>query len=251
VRFRSGWAWRSFCCRRWTGRSGCTARCWPAGIAFLLFVVGYRTPPHAAPIARRFSMPGFRECVLLSIAGLAWMTFTAGYSAFASYLPATLTLRGESAALVALVMTVLTWGNVPATLSGGGLATRFGNIPVFLVGTISLVGGMTGMALYGWPVVWAALVGVLGAIHPGVIMAVGTLSARPENRAAGMGLFYMVYYLGGAGAPALCGVAADLYGGPDGGLLAAAGLSALGIPIFLTHRVLTRRWYPVRAMATG
>jgi MFS family permease len=221
----------------------------PAAMAFLFFTIGYRRPPHAAPPMRHFSMPSPRECVLLSIAGLAWMTFTAGYSAFASYLPSALALRGEGPTMVALVMTVLTWGNVPGTLGGGGLAGRFGNIPVFMFGTICLAVGMVGMALWGWPVAWAVIVGVLGATQPGVVMAVGTLSARPENRAAGMGLFYMVYYLGGAGAPALCGIAADFFGGPDGGLLAAAGLAALGIPIFLTHRMLARRWQPVRALA--
>jgi predicted MFS family arabinose efflux permease len=67
-------------------------------------------------------------------------------------------------------------------------------------------------------------------------MAVGTLSARPENRAVGMGLFYSIYYAGGAVAPALCGRAADLWGGAEGALLAAAILSALALPMYLLHR---------------
>ena len=36
-----------------------------------------------------------------------------------------------------------------------------------------------------------------------------------------MGLFYSMYYAGGTVVPALCGWAADLYGGPEGALLAA------------------------------
>jgi predicted MFS family arabinose efflux permease len=235
----------------------------PSGLAFLLFALGYSTPPHAAPAPRRFSMPGPRECVLLMVAGLTWMTFTSGYSAFASYLPTALTLRGEGAAVVALVMTVVTWGNLPATMTGSGMAHRFGDMTVFLVGTLAMAAGMAGMAVISgpvaglavwpavWPVGWALLVGVVGGIQPGVIMAVGTLSARPENRAAGMGLFYTIYYLGGTAAPALCGVAADAYGGPDGGLLAAAALGALGVPMFLLHRALSRRWHPARALVTG
>ena len=96
--------------------------------------------------------------------------------------------------------------------------------------------GIVGTALAGWPLGWSVLVGVIGSIHPGVIMAVGTLSARPENRAVGMGLFYSLYYVGGAVGPALCGKAADDYGGPAGGLLAAAAISALVIPLFMLHR---------------
>ncbi|MBS0640352.1 MAG: MFS transporter [Proteobacteria bacterium] len=223
----------------------------PAGISFLLFAFGYTTPPHAGPIERRFSMPSMRECVLLSVAGLTWMTFTAGYGAFAAYLPSALTLRGDGAAIVALAMTVLTWGNAPATMAGSGLANRFGNMTVFMFGTVAMVVGMAGMAIHAWPVFWAVLVGIVGGIHPGIIMAVGTLSARAENRAAGMGLFYMVYYAGGAGAPALCGIAADAYGSPDGGLLAAAAISTLGIPMFLLHRLLLRHWHPARARVVG
>jgi len=226
----------------------------PAGLAFLLFAFGYSTPPQAALAPRRFSMPGPRECILLAVAGLTWMTFTSGYGAFASYLPSALTLRGDSAAVVALVMTVVTWGNLPATMTGSGMAHRFGDMTVFLVGTLAMAAGMAGMALVSgpvvWPVVWALMVGVLGGVQPGVIMAVGTLSARPENRAAGMGLFYTIYYLGGTAAPALCGVAADAYGGPDGGLLAAAALGAFGVPMFLLHRLLSRRWHPARALVT-
>jgi dipeptide/tripeptide permease len=107
-----------------------------------------------------------------------------------------------------------------------------------MIGTLSLTIGMAGAALTGWPVAWAVLIGVGGSIQPGVIMAVGTLSARPENRAVGMGLFYTLYYFGGTFAPALCGLAADIAGRPEGALLAAAVLSALAIPLYLLHRAL-------------
>jgi predicted MFS family arabinose efflux permease len=81
---------------------------------------------------------------------------------------------------------------------------------------------------------------MLGSIQPGVIMAVGTLSARPENRAVGMALFYTLYYAGNTVGPTLCGHAADLYGGPEGGILAGAAMSALVVPLFMLHRRLAR-----------
>jgi MFS family permease len=140
--------------------------------------------------------------------------------------------------VIALVMTIATWGNVPGTLAGGGLAARFGGFNIFLIGTLSLAIGMVGTTLTGWPVAWAVLLGVGGSIQPGVIMAIGTLSARPENRAVGMGLFYTIYYLGGTFAPALCGSVADYTGHPEGGLLAAAAISTLAIPLYMLHRLL-------------
>jgi cyanate permease len=210
----------------------------PAGLALLLFLASHRDPPHEVRTPRQFSLPSRHECLLLVVAGSIWTVYTSGFGAFASYLPASLSLRGYGPAITGLVMTVATWGNVPGTLAGGGLAARFGGFNIFLIGTLALSIGMAGSALTGWPVAWALLLGVGGSIQPGVIMAVGTLSARPENRAVGMGLFYTLYYLGGAFAPGLCGMVADYSGRPEGGLLAAAALSALAIPLYMLHRTL-------------
>ena len=210
----------------------------PAGLSLLLFLASFREAPHGTRVPRRFSMPSRRECLLLAIAGSVWTVYTSGFSAFASYLPTSLSFQGYDLGVIALVMTIATWGNVPGTLAGGGLAARLGGFNIFLVGTLSLTIGMAGTALAGWPIAWAVLLGVMGSIQPGVIMAVGTLSARPENRAVGMGLFYTMYYLGGTFAPALCGIAADYAGRPQAGLLAAAGMSALAIPLYMLHRAL-------------
>lgn len=213
-------------------------------LALGLFLSSYRQPRAVASQPRGFSWPTRHECLLVIIAGAIWTAYTSGYSGYTSYVPATLAARGESAGVIGLVLVIATWGNVPATMFGGGLAARFGGLRIFLVANLALVIGMAGTALtrgaIGGELGWAFLIGVLGSIHPGVIMAVGTLSARPENRAVAMGLFYSVYYLGGTISPTLCGFAADRLGGPEGGVLAAAALSAITVPLFLLHRKLAR-----------
>jgi MFS family permease len=211
----------------------------PMAAALALFLASFRPSPCAAPTLPRFSLPGGRECLLLVIAGLIWTAYTAGYSGYTAYVPSLMAARGQGLVLTGLVMTIATWGNVPATLLGTGLAARLGGFRIFLLGTVALVLGMTGAALLNWPVTCAVVIGVVGSFHPGVIMAVGTLSARPENRAIGMGLFYSMYYAGGAVVPAMCGWAADMSGGPEGALLAAAAVSALAVPLYLLHRRLT------------
>jgi len=208
----------------------------PAAVAAVVFLASYRASPHTEPVPRSFSMPSGRECLLLVIAGLIWTAYTAGYSGYTSYVPSLMAVRGESLVLTGLVLTIATWGNVPATLVGGGLAARFGGLRILLLGTVAFVGGVTGTALLDWPVTFAVVVGIFGSMHPGVIMAVGTLSARPQNRAVGMGLFYSLYYAGGTVVPVLCGWAADRTGGPAGALLAAAVVSALAVPMYLLHR---------------
>jgi len=211
-----------------------------AGAALLLFLGSFRPNPRMEPVPTTFALPSRRECLLLGISGLCWALYTAGYAAYTSYVPSTLALRGDGLAMIGLVMTIATWGNVPATLFGGGLAAQFGARRIFLIGTAMLVIGMAGTALAGAPVFWAVLVGIVGSIHPGIIMAVGTLSARPQNRAVGMALFYSIYYLSNTIGPTICGRLADWYGGPAGGLLAASGISALVVPVFLLHRRLAR-----------
>jgi predicted MFS family arabinose efflux permease len=209
-------------------------------VALLLFLVSYRQPPRAVRTAGGFSLPTRRECVLVAIGGVIWTAYTAGYSGYTSYVPSTLAARGYGLGVIGLVLVIATWGNVPATMWGGDLAARFGGLRIFLIGATAIAIGMLGTALTGGPVYWAFVVGVIGSIHPGVIMAVGTLSARPENRAVGMGLFYTLYYLGGTVSPAFCGYVADTMGTPAGGILAAAALSAVTVPMYLLHRKLAR-----------
>jgi MFS family permease len=213
----------------------------PAGLSLVLFVFSYSEPANASSGTRRFSLPTGSECILLAVAGTAWMAYTAGFSGFVSYLPAALALRGYGTPLIGAVMAIATWGNVVGTLAGGGIAARTGAFNVFLFGTVSLVAGMLGLMWTTQPIVCAFVFGILGSIQPGVVMAASTLSAKPENRAVGMGLFYTIYYAGGAVVPTLCGIAADYVGEPEGGLLAGAVLSALAIPAFMAHRVLTLR----------
>ena len=213
----------------------------PAGLASLLFGLSYREPLQSIDIPRRFSLPTARESLLLVVAGLTWMTYTSGFSGFVSYLPTALTLRGFGMAFVGLVVAIAMWGNAVGTLGGGGLATRVGPFNLFLFGTASLVAGMVGLTTTTWLITSAFVMGVLGSLQPGVVMAAATLSARPENRAVGMGIFYTIYYAGGALVPTLCGMAADYAGAPAGGLWAGAGLSLAAIPTFLIHRLLSAR----------
>lgn len=222
--------------RAYGWQAGFASDALPMAVALALFLASYRPSPHTAVQPRTFSLPSARECLLLAIAGLIWTAYTAGYSGYLGYVPSVMAERGEGLLLTGIVLTIATWGNVPATLAGAGLAARFGAFRVFLFSTCMLVIGIGGSALLDWPIVLAVVIGIGGSFHPGVIMAIGTLSARAENRATGMGLFYSMYYAGGAVVPALCGWSADMYGKPEGALLAAALVSTLALPMFLLHR---------------
>jgi predicted MFS family arabinose efflux permease len=218
---------------------------WPAGffsgivipgVALVLFLASYTPPPNEAEVPQRFALPSLRECLLVAIAGMIFTAYTAGSAGYFSYVPSTLARRGTGLAMTGLVVAIAAWGNPPATLFGGGLAGRIGVFSVLLIGTLGLTVGTAGTALMGLPILWSVLIGVVGSLHPGVIVTLGTLSTRREHRVVGMGMFYSLFFAGGTIGPALCGRVADRYHSPAGGLLAAAAISAMVIPLFLLHR---------------
>ncbi|MDE2581949.1 MAG: MFS transporter [Rhodospirillales bacterium] len=212
-----------------------------AALALALFLASYRPAPGLAKMPPGFSLPTRQEAVLSAVAGLIWTAYTACYATFLSYAPALMNARGEGLALVGLVVALATWGNVVATPAGGGLANRWGAPRVFMAGSAAIVLGVAVMGAFDLPVLCGALVGLPGSLQPGIIIALGTLSARTENRAAAMGIFFTLYYAGGALAPALCGVAADAYGGVGGAMFAGAAIGAIGVPAYLAHRALGGR----------
>jgi MFS family permease len=207
--------------------------------AWLLFVLTWNGD---RPVAgRRMSWPSRREILLVILAGMIWTTYNAGYFNFLAYMPGFLASRGHPAWVADVVMLLSTWGNLPAVLLGTALALRFGKVPVFLVGTALCAISVSGSAVLDMPLLWGLLFGTIASMPGGLIIEVGTLSARPENRAVGMGVFYTTYFIGGSITPALCGLAADAAGGPSGALVCAAGLSLLAVPFFFLHRMVARR----------
>ncbi len=200
-----------------------------AAAALILFVL---VADESAAGTRSWSFPNRRECLRALAAGLVWTTYNAGFVGFLAYVPSLLAYEGRGRRTAALVLTVATWLNFPAMLAGGMLAGRWGESRVFAVGSLAVAAAVAGIALVGPPLLWGVAFGTLASLHPGVIVARGTLSARPEHRAVAMGLFYSLYYVGGAVLPALCGHAADLAGTPAAALLTAAAISVLALPLW-------------------
>jgi predicted MFS family arabinose efflux permease len=209
-----------------------------AGLAAIALVVFLATwSPRAAPDLRRgMSWPSRRECILVVLSGLIWTAYNAGYFNFLAYMPTYLARHGHPSWVADVTISMATWGNLPSIVAGGFLATRFGPDRVFVAGSVLCVVAVTGVYFADWPLLWGLMFGTLASIHAGVIVAKGTLSARPENRAVGMGLFYTTYYFGGAIVHALCGRAADAVGDPSGAFLCAGLLASLSIPIYFVHK---------------
>lgn len=207
----------------------------PSAVACALLLMFWRGGG-AAHGVRRLGWPSWPECVLVVLAGLIWTFYNAGFNAFLTYTPSLLAIRHQPAWVTDAVMNFTTWGNLPAILSGGALAARFGPNRVFTVGTLVAIVAVPAIALTHWPLLWGIIYGTVGAVQAGVVVGAGTLSSRPQNRAVGMALFYTTYYVGGTIFPAICGRAADLAGDPSGAFVCGAAISALSFPCWWLHR---------------
>jgi predicted MFS family arabinose efflux permease len=209
-----------------------------AAAALVLFLATWRGVAHAGgpTTTRAVAWPSRHEIILVVLAGLMWTAYNAGYANFLAYMPSFLALRGHPGWIADVVLPLATWGNLPSILLGGVLAARLGANPVMVFGTLAGVVAVAGVGVADWPLVWGAVFGLLGSVQAGLIVGIGTLSARPEDRAVGMGLFYTTYYIGGSVIPAICGKAADLVGDPSGAFLCAGALSALALPFYWLHR---------------
>jgi MFS family permease len=206
----------------------------PAAVACLLLLASWRDGRAAGK--RSLGWPSGAECALVLLAGLIWTFYNAAFVAFLTYTPSLLAARGAPQWVADLVMNAATWGNLPAILLGGAAAARIGAGRVFVIGTLALAVSGAAIGLGAPPLLCGVVFGTLGAVQAGVIVGVGTLSARPENRAVGLALFYTTYYLGGTIFPALCGRAADLVGDPGGAVICGAVISLLALPCWWLHQ---------------
>ena len=208
----------------------------PAVLACVLTLLCADAPAPGA----RLSFPPWRECALVSAAGLIWTAYNGAYYAFLAYMPSVVAVRGETPWAGAAAIAVATWSNLPASVLAGWAAARVGAGRVFFVGTVVTAGSLVALWLTPLLAVPSVLLGTLGGMHAGVIVGLGTRSAGPENQAVGMGIFYTIYYAGSAVLPALCGRVADAVGDPGAALGTGAGLAMLCLPFWALHRALLR-----------
>lgn len=190
----------------------------PAGVAllaFLLLRLAYARHPNdgaeGAAGLGGFASLSRREALLVSLAGAMWGVFNGIFAVMFGFAPTFLAQSGASAAAAGLVVGIATWGVVASVQAGGMLAQR-GVRPglLMLLGAGGWAGCLVAFALAG-DLTSAALVaaGLIMGLPVGVIMSLPAQALRPENRAIGMGLFYVWLYIGHGGLPPLAGWVQD------------------------------------------
>jgi cyanate permease len=181
-------------------------------VGFVLIAVLYREAPSAAVIeARRLALNlSRREWLLVAIAGLVWATYNVAYVVFASFAPAFFASRGYSPAQGSMLTSIASWSLIASIPAGGYLAERWRTPNLFMIGALllSAVAVVALVASSVTVVAFIAIVLVVG-VPAGLIMALPAEALRPETRAAGMGVFYTLYYGLMAVLPGIAGIVRD------------------------------------------
>ena len=214
-------------------------------ISLILFTVFYRSSPtvddkNTAESAKvRFSR---QEILLVLIASLIWALFNAGFLAIPSFAPDFLTSIGYTIVTAASLVSMVTWIVIPSIQIGGYISERLRR-PNLIV-TISFTGIGLGMWMvpYGSnPYVSFIWLGLILGPAVGIITALPAEVLQPENRAAGMGLYYAFYYGALSVLTTVTGFSRDFSQNPAAPLLFGGMLVLIAIIIFALFRMLQAR----------
>ena len=214
-------------------------------IAFALVAVFYRAPPavnekRETPSARtKFS---WQELSLVILAGFIWFLFNVGFIALPSFALDLLTSIGYTVTGAASMVSMVTWLSIFSVQFGGYVSEKLARPNAILVPCFLGIGiGMCLLPFWPHPVALLVWLGLLFGPPAGIIMALPAEVLHPENRAAGMGLFYSCSYGGMMALTSLAGFSRDVTQNAASPILLGGMLVVVAIIILAIFRAFQAR----------
>ena len=217
-----------------------------AALVLVLIAVIYRVPAvvGAPPLSSGRERPrlSLREFGLVSLAGGVWMLFNVGYIIVLSFGPALLMTHGLSARDAGFMTSVVSWTGIVTIPLGGMLIDRIGHATLVMI--VSFVAfGLSTMLLPTAPsLALMTFVGAVAGLPAGAMMVLPGEVLRPQNRAAGMGVFFTWYYAGMGLLTPVAGILRDATGAPGAPLLFAGGLELAALGVLILFRLSQHRY---------
>ncbi|MDA0787018.1 MAG: MFS transporter [Proteobacteria bacterium] len=203
-------------------------------VGMLLVAILYRpAAPIVARPVQRLAITRM-EAAKVSLAGVVWVLYNAGYLMVLSFGPAMLVLRGMDVAAAGLLLANATFVYMFAIPLGGWLSQKLARPNLVMVSCFALGALMVALA----PVVDAPLpLFILAAIFIGIptgnVMALTVETVRAEHRNTGTGLYHTWNHAGLFVGPAFAGWIVTQTGDPAtamyfGGVTMVLAIVALG-----------------------
>jgi MFS family permease len=170
-----------------------------------------------------------------------WSLFNVALSVFLVFTPGYLVSLGSSTGFAGATVSLVTWTIIIFLPLGGWLAQRIGWPDLIMVSSFV---AMTLIALalpMGLPAAVACLIfGVVAGPAPGLIMSLPSMSLEPQNRSAGMGVFFTLYYLGMATLVPFAGYIREWTNNPSTPLYFVAATMLAACAVLLGFRAVQR-----------
>jgi MFS family permease len=182
-------------------------------LGLVLFATAYPSPPKITASTAGSSWPDRNTLIALIAAGLIWGLFNVGFAMIFSFGPSMLDERGWSISAAGSVISIVLWLAVVSVPLGGILADRTGRPNLVLAGGCVIFAAlMIVLPRTDAVVSVVTAIGLLSGLPVGPIMSLPARVLRPETRAIGMGIFYMLYYGTMMLGPAVAGALAQSSG---------------------------------------
>jgi cyanate permease len=219
------------------------------GLAVVL--AGYRPPAGLVATPATFRMRlSRREWRLTILSGLVWALYNVAFIVLLVFGPSLLSSRGMPIATAGATVSLATWTALLSLPLGGYLAQRLNSPDAVMVGAfLALAVALSVLPLGFSPLFVCAALGILVGPPAGLIMALPGASVQPQNRAAGMGVYYTCYYAAMAALVPVAGALRDATQSPAAPLYFAAATACAAAVSLVGFRLLQRR--PTDAAATA
>jgi len=218
-----------------------------SGVGFLLVAAMYRPRrPRASvhgPLLRiRITR---REAALVSLSGLIWVLYNAGYLMVLSFGPAMLVARGMEVAAAGLLIANATFVYMFAIPIGGWLSARLGRpILVMVICFVASALSVGAVPLVEAPLPLFILAAIFIGIPTGNVMALTVETVRAEHRNTGTGLFHTWNHAGLFAMPVFAGWLVDLTADPATPMFFGALTLVVAIGLLAALRLVQGRTDP-------
>jgi predicted MFS family arabinose efflux permease len=213
-----------------------------AGAALLAFTfVSPAAQAVQAATVDRAKLPG---AVLLpvTIAGIVWGAMNLACILFFSYAPLLMTARGSSPTVAASLTSLAIWLTILAIPTGGYVVHRLGK-PMAAIAVCALIAAcaLTLFVAGIYPTASCLMFGIAVGPLSGAILSLPAQVLKPSQRSVGFGVFYTCFYVLMAVGPSAVGRLQDIWRSPTAGLIAAATLLVVVVPLSLSFASLVNR----------
>ena len=176
-------------------------------ISALLIMILFHPPPHikSEKVSFGIRLTG-NELLLTLVASSAWGLFNAGYVVYLSFGPSILIAQGMNTVSALGVISIASWIMIFSGALCGYIADRSGrpDLIVFICLIFSML-SLLSLCFTTANLMSVLIFGLIGMAPAGLIMALAAKAMRPENRALGMGIFFMGQFFLQGPAPGIAG----------------------------------------------